>query len=57
MKDGSGSVIDIHAHVMTPEAEEIAAPLFTPDKDPFIDFSGPVSEAYNRGHLAESVPS
>jgi aminocarboxymuconate-semialdehyde decarboxylase len=49
-------VIDIHAHVMTPEAEEIAAPLFTPDKDPFIGFSGPVSDAYNRKHFAEIVP-
>ncbi len=51
-----GAVIDIHAHVMTPEAEEIAAPLFTPDKDPFIGFSGPVSDAYNRKHFAEIVP-
>jgi aminocarboxymuconate-semialdehyde decarboxylase len=56
MTDDSGVVIDIHAHVMTPEAEEIAAPLFTPDKDPFIGFSGPVSEAYNRKHFAEIVP-
>jgi aminocarboxymuconate-semialdehyde decarboxylase len=57
MTDGNGGVvIDIHAHVMTPEAEEIAAPLLTPDKDPFIGFSGPVSEAYNRKHFAEIVP-
>src|SRR5688572_31937946 len=56
MTNGTGVVIDIHAHVMTPEAEEIAAPLFTPDKDPFIGFSGPVSEAYNRTHFAEIVP-
>lgn len=52
----AGVVIDIHAHVMTPEAEDIAAPLFTPDKDPFVDFSGPVSDAYNRRHFAEIVP-
>jgi aminocarboxymuconate-semialdehyde decarboxylase len=51
-----GVVIDIHSHVMTPEAEEIAAPLFTPDKDPFIGYSGPVSEAYNRKHFSEIVP-
>ena len=56
MTNGNGVVIDIHAHVMTPEAEEIAAPLFTPDKDPFLGFSGPVSEAYNRTHFAEIVP-
>src|SRR5919106_2185440 len=58
MADGNGGVvIDIHAHVMTPEAEEIAAPLFTPDRDPFVAFSGPVSEAYNRNHFAEIVPN
>ena len=56
MADGAGVVVDIHAHVMTPEAEEIAAPLFTPDKDPFVGFSGPVSDAYNRRHFAEIVP-
>jgi aminocarboxymuconate-semialdehyde decarboxylase len=57
MADDIGAVIDIHAHVMTPEAEEIAAPLFTADKDPFIGFSGPVSDAYNRKHFSEIVPS
>ena len=56
-RKGGGMVIDIHAHVMTPEAEEIAAPLFTPDKDPFIDFSGPRSEAYNLQHFAEIIPN
>ena len=49
-------MIDIHAHVMTPEAEEIAAPLFSPDKDPFIGYSGPASEAYNREHIPEILP-
>jgi len=57
MASGNGVVIDIHAHVMTPEAEEIAAPLFSPDKDPFIGFSGPTSDAYNRKHYAEIVPN
>lgn len=56
-RNSGGVVIDIHAHVMTPEAEEIAAPLFTPDKDPFIGFSGPVSDAYNRTHFAEILPN
>lgn len=55
--NSGGVVIDIHAHVMTPEAEEIAAPLFTPDKDPFVGFSGPVSDAYNRTHFAEILPN
>ncbi len=53
---GQTPTIDIHAHVMTPEAEEIAAPLFTPDKDPFVAFSGPVSLAYNQSQVAELMP-
>jgi aminocarboxymuconate-semialdehyde decarboxylase len=57
MADNGDLVIDIHAHVMTPEAEEIAAPLFTPDKDPFVGFSGPASEAYNKQHFSEIVPN
>jgi aminocarboxymuconate-semialdehyde decarboxylase len=57
MADNGDLVIDIHAHVMTPEAEEIAAPLFTPDKDPFVGFSGPASEAYNKRHFNEIVPN
>jgi aminocarboxymuconate-semialdehyde decarboxylase len=57
MGDNGDLVIDIHAHVMTPEAEEIAAPLFTPDKDPFVGFSGPASEAYNKRHFGEIVPN
>jgi aminocarboxymuconate-semialdehyde decarboxylase len=56
MGDTNGRVIDVHAHVMTPEAQEIAAPLFTPEKDPFIGYSGPTSEAYNRDHFAEISP-
>jgi aminocarboxymuconate-semialdehyde decarboxylase len=57
MADNGDLVIDIHAHVMTSEAEEIAAPLFTPDKDPFVGFSGPASEAYNKRHFSEIVPN
>src|SRR5215210_5820568 len=53
---GGGKVIDIHAHVMAPEAQEIAGPIFSPEKDPFVGFSGPLSEAYNREHFAEIAP-
>ena len=49
-------VIDIHCHVMAPEAEELTRPSFTPDKDPFFGFAGPSSEAYNRNHFSEIVP-
>lgn len=55
-RDFSGKVIDIHTHVMTPEAEKIAGPLFSPEKDPFVGYSGPTSEAYNREHFAEIAP-
>lgn len=48
--------IDIHCHVMTPGCEELAQPFFTPDKDPFVNFSGPSSAAYNEKHFAEIVP-
>jgi aminocarboxymuconate-semialdehyde decarboxylase len=54
--DSGSRVIDIHAHVMTPEAQEIASPLFRPQMDPFIDFSGRASEEYNRNHFAEIAP-
>lgn len=55
LPDGTRTV-DIHCHVMTPEAEEIAGPLFSPEKDPFVQFSGPASEAYNRQHFADIMP-
>lgn len=48
--------IDIHCHVMSLESEELARPLFSPEKDPFFKFSGPASDAYNRRHFAEIVP-
>lgn len=48
--------IDIHCHVMTPACEEIVAPLFSSEKDPFVHYSGPASEAYNRKHFAEIIP-
>lgn len=52
----AGVTIDIHCHVMTPECDELARPLFTPDKDPFVAFSGPSSTAYNDRHFSEIVP-
>lgn len=55
LPDGTRT-IDIHCHVMTPECEEIVAPLFSSEKDPFVHYSGPASEAYNRRHFAEIIP-
>jgi aminocarboxymuconate-semialdehyde decarboxylase len=54
--NGNGVVIDIHAHVMTPECEELVRPIFTPDKDPFFAYASPSTEAYNRNHMAEILP-
>jgi len=49
-------VIDIHCHVLAPEAEELTRPSFSIDKDPFFAFSGQVSGEYNRAHFSEIVP-
>lgn len=48
--------VDIHCHISTPECDDLVRPLFTPEKDPFVYYSGPASEAYNRSHFAEIVP-
>lgn len=48
--------IDIHCHVFSPECDELARPMFSPEKDPFLYYSGQVSEAYNRNHLIEILP-
>ena len=50
------TTIDIHCHVATPECDDLVRPLFTPEKDPFVLYSGPATEAYNRVHFAEIVP-
>ena len=49
-------VIDIHCHVLAPEAEALTRPHFTIDKDPFFAFSGPASGEYNQAHFSEIVP-
>jgi aminocarboxymuconate-semialdehyde decarboxylase len=49
-------VIDIHCHVLAPQAEELTRSAFTPDKDPFFRYAGPSSAAYNAAHFSEIVP-
>ena len=56
MASPTSTVIDIHCHVMAPEADGLTRPQFTPDKDPFMYFSGPVSAAYNETHFSEILP-
>ncbi|MGZ8631943.1 MAG: amidohydrolase family protein [Actinomycetota bacterium] len=48
--------IDIHCHVMSPDAAQMARPFFTSEKDPFIHFAGPASTAYNEQHFSEILP-
>jgi aminocarboxymuconate-semialdehyde decarboxylase len=48
-------VVDIHAHVVVPEAAELAAPYFERAKDPFMRYGGP-STAYNDSLAPQLVP-
>jgi len=48
--------IDIHCHVGSAAAEELAGDSYSPEKDPFFYYSGPASEAYNKEHFSEIVP-
>jgi aminocarboxymuconate-semialdehyde decarboxylase len=48
--------IDIHAHVMSMEAQELTRPYFTPDKDPFFHYSSPATDASNKRLMAEITP-
>lgn len=56
MRNAKGAVIDIHSHVMTPEAQELARPLFTAEKDPFFAYMSPSTRAYNTEHIPEVMP-
>ncbi len=47
--------IDIHAHVVIPEAIELIRDEFDPASDPFLRFGG-VSTAYNDGLASELFP-
>lgn len=47
--------IDIHSHIMIPEASQVATPLFTPDRDPRIQFSSEESLRYNRELRATQI--
>ncbi|HEY6568461.1 MAG TPA: amidohydrolase family protein [Actinomycetota bacterium] len=48
--------IDIHCHVGFSDGEELAKAFFTPDKEPFVMYSGPSSTIYNEVHFSEIVP-
>ena len=50
-------MIDIHSHVMTPEAQELVRPFFSPEKDPFFGYASSSTRAYNKEHIPEVVPA
>jgi aminocarboxymuconate-semialdehyde decarboxylase len=52
----TGAVIDIHAHVMSMDAQELTRPHFTRDKDPFFHFSSAATDASNKRLMAEITP-
>ncbi len=56
MANANGAVVDIHSHVMTPEAQELARPFFTPEKDPFFRYMSLSTRAYNTEHIPEVMP-
>jgi aminocarboxymuconate-semialdehyde decarboxylase len=41
-------VIDLHCHVLTPAADALVQPVFTPDADPLIRFAGEKTREVNR---------
>jgi aminocarboxymuconate-semialdehyde decarboxylase len=48
--------IDIHCHMLVPEARELVAPYFRPELDEFLRWGGERSMAYNQGAFSELVP-
>ena len=50
-------VIDLHCHVLVPEANDLVAPEFAPEKDPFRRWAGERSNAYNATAFADLVPA
>ena len=56
VRSDGAKTIDIHCHVLSPEAEEVAQPAFSLEKDPFLYYSGPASAAYNQVAVAEIRP-
>jgi len=47
--------IDIHSHVVFPEAAEMVKGMMKPEDDPFIFFGGEKSNAYNEEHFPRLI--
>lgn len=50
-------IIDLHCHLSVPEANDLVAGEFTPDKEPFLQWGGERSNAYNAKSFADLVPA
>jgi aminocarboxymuconate-semialdehyde decarboxylase len=50
-------IIDVHCHVLVPEANDLVAGEFAADKDPFRRWGGERSNAYNAAAFADLVPA
>lgn len=48
--------VDIHCHVLVPECEELVAPVFRPELDPFFRYAGEASDAVNRAQMSTLLP-
>jgi aminocarboxymuconate-semialdehyde decarboxylase len=48
--------VDIHCHIVTPEAEPLVRDLLTPDKDPFLRFSTAETQQINRQQFTALLP-
>lgn len=46
-------IIDVHAHILTPECVSIAGPIPAPEKDPFTFFSTPETAEVSRRMFAQ----
>lgn len=56
VSNGAGPTIDLHCHMLVPEAAELVRHEFAPEKDEFIRWAGERSNAYNRTAYAEVEP-
>ncbi|MFQ5968272.1 MAG: amidohydrolase family protein [Acidimicrobiia bacterium] len=52
----AGITVDIHSHVVFPEAADMVAGLMEPEDDPFTFYGGEKSNSYNAEHFRRLLP-
>jgi aminocarboxymuconate-semialdehyde decarboxylase len=52
----SGLTVDIHNHVIVPEAARMVEGMFRPEYDPFVLYGGDKSNAYNAENFPKLLP-